>query len=427
MNKSDSEKISGILENLGYEEKFSPEDSSLLIMNTCSIRAMSENKAYSYLGVWKKLKQKNPAVKIAMCGCVAQQTKQKVFAKAPQVDLVFGTQNINELPLLLEKLENQERVCSVLQKPVHMQDSSVPSRKEGVSAWLPIIEGCDYFCTYCVVPYTRGRQRSRMPGDIIKEARQIASEGFKEIILLGQTVDSYGNDIDNPGINLANLLKELNNIDEIARIRFVTSHPADITDELIYNVKELGKVCEYFHIPMQSGSTEVLKRMRRPYTREEYLELIKKIRKEMPGVGLTSDFIAGFPGETEEQFEQTLSMLDEVTFDHCNTAAYSPRKQTPAAVWKDQLPYDEKKRRLNILNKKVRETVQKSQEKYIGKTLEVLVEGFKEDDGKITLTGRTRANKIAHFPGDKDLVGTLVNVHIKQTSIWSLIGEINLS
>ena len=328
MNKSDSEKIAGILNSLGYEKNDSPEGSSLLVMNTCSIRAASENKAYSHLGVWKKLKKKNPDVKIAMCGCVAEQTKEKVFIKAPHVDFIFGTKNIHDLPQLLNEPSAGYR----------------PARKKGLSAWLPIIEGCDYFCTYCVVPYTRGRQISRHPQDIIKEAREIASEGFGEIVLLGQTVDSYGNDLNDKEINLAYLLKELNKIDEIVRIRFVTSHPADITDELIHTVKDLGKVCEYFHIPMQSGNNEVLKQMRRPYTREYYLELVNKIRAEMPDVGITSDFIAAFPGETEEQFMDTISIIDEIMFDHCNTAAYSPRRQTPAAVWKDQVPYEEKKR-----------------------------------------------------------------------------------
>lgn len=422
MNKSDSETMSGILEALGYEKVASPEDATLLIMNTCSIRAMSENKAYSYLGVWKKLKQKNPAVKIAMCGCVAQQTKEKVFARSPQVDLVFGTQNIHELPALLEKVEAGERVCSVMKTPYEEETSYKPTRQAGISAWLPIIEGCDYFCTYCVVPYVRGRQRSRKPEVIIKEARDIAAEGFKEIILLGQTVDSYGNDFNTEGINLSYLLRELNKIDEILRIRFVTSHPSDITDELIETVRDTEKVCEFFHIPMQSGNTEVLKRMRRPYTREEYLALVRKIRDAMPDVGLTSDFIAGFPGETEEQFEDTLSILDEVVFDHCNTAAYSPRRQTPAAVWKDQVPYEDKKRRLNILNKKVRETVEKSHQKYIGRTLEVLVEEFKEENGEILLSGRARNNKIVHFKGDKDLTGQLANVLINEASIWCLKG-----
>lgn len=427
MNKADSEKISGILENLGYEEKSQPGDSCLLIMNTCSIRAMSENKAYSYLGVWKKFKKNNPEVKIAMCGCVAQQTKEKIFQRAPHVDLIFGTHNICELPALISKLEQGERVCSISKTHVDADEDLKPNRRGGISAWLPIIEGCDYFCTYCVVPYTRGRQRSRKPEDIIKEARQIASEGFKEIILLGQTVDSYGNDIDDPDINLASLLKELNKTEGILRIRFVTSHPADITDELIQTVKELDKVCEYFHIPMQSGNTEILKKMRRPYSREDYLTLIEKIRKQMPDVGLTSDFIAGFPGEREEQFNDTLSIIDEVVFDHCNTAAYSPRKQTPAAVWKDQVPYDERKRRLNVLNKKVRETVKKSQERYIGRTLEVLAEDCKKENGETILSGRTGSNKIVHFPGNSDMVGKLANVHIKETSIWSLVGEIVLS
>lgn len=422
MNKSDSETMSGILEALGYEKVSSPEDATLLIMNTCSIRAMSENKAYSYLGVWKKLKQKNPAVKIAMCGCVAQQTKEKVFARSPQVDLVFGTQNIYELPGLLEKVEAGERVCSVMKTPYEGETGYKPVRQAGISAWLPIIEGCDYFCTYCVVPYVRGRQRSRKPEVIFKEAREIAADGFKEIILLGQTVDSYGNDFNTEGIDLSYLLRELNKIDEILRIRFVTSHPSDITDELIEAVRDTEKVCEFFHIPMQSGNTEVLKRMRRPYTREEYLALVRKIKKAMPDVGLTSDFIAGFPGETEEQFLDTISIIDEVVFDHCNTAAYSPRRQTPAAVWKDQIPYEEKKRRLNILNKKVRETVEKSHQKYIGKTLEVLVEDFKEENSEIILTGRARNNKIVHFKGDKDLTGQLVNVLINEASIWCLKG-----
>ncbi len=424
MNKSDSEKISGILESLGYQPTEKPEEASLLIMNTCNIRAMSENKAFSHLGIWKKYKKKNPEIKIAVCGCIAQQQKEKIFTRAPQVDLVFGTHNISELPKLIDDLNNKKRVCSIFKDNCGLESEFKPSRKKGLSAWLPIIEGCDYFCTYCVVPYVRGRQKSRNPDAIIKEALEIASEGYKEIILLGQTVDSYGNDLDNEDINLSNLLKELNKINSIYRIGFVTSHPADITDELIYTVRDTEKVCKYFHIPMQSGSTEVLKRMKRPYSREDYLNLVAKIRKEIPGVGLTSDFIAGFPGEKEEQFYETMSIIDEVIFDHCNTAAYSPRKQTPAAVWKDQVPQEERKRRLNILNKKVRETTKKSNERCIGKTFEVMAEGFNEQNGDIVLNGRTSTNKIVHFKGSQDLIGSLVNVNIKEASIWCLKGDI---
>ncbi len=298
MNKADSEKILGILETLGYKETKIKEEANLLIMNTCSIRAASENKAFSHLGIWKKLKEKNPDIKIVMCGCIAQQTKEKIFKRAPQVDLIFGTHNIEEIPELIKQLEKEKRVCSILKTPYESEKKFYPKREEGFSAWLPIIEGCDYFCTYCVVPYTRGRQRSRLPFDIIQEAKEIISQGYKEIILLGQTVDSYGKDFNNSEITLSYLLRELNKLDELLRIRFLTSHPADITDELIKTVGELDKVCEYFHLPMQSGNTEILDKMRRPYTRKDYLTLVNKIKTEMPDVAITSDFIAGFPGET---------------------------------------------------------------------------------------------------------------------------------
>ncbi len=426
MNKSDSEIMLGILETLGYEETDSKKEADLLIMNTCSIRAMSENKAFSHLGVWnKKFKKIKPHIKIAVCGCVAQQTKEKIFQRAPYVDLIFGTHNIYELPNLLQRLEKEPRVCSILTSPFEGEKEDFePKREKGLSAWLPIIEGCDYFCTYCVVPYTRGRQRSRNPGIIIKEAQNIAKDGFREITLLGQTVDSYGNDFEDENINLSYLLREINKIDGLYRIRFMTSHPSDITDELIQTVKELEKVCEYFHIPMQSGNNEILQKMRRPYTREEYIALIEKIKNAMPDVAVTSDFIAGFPGETDEQFQDTLSIIDEMEFDHCNTAAYSPRKQTPAAVWKNQLTLKVKKDRLNILNDKVKENVKKSNVKYENRTLEVLVEDYKIEDSAVILSGRTRNNKIVHFEGDKTFIGTLQNVFITDGSAWCLKGRL---
>ena len=425
MNKSDSERILGILEEIGYKETVNPKNADLLIINTCSIRAASEDKAYSYLGVWGKWKKSNPNIKIAMCGCVAQQTKENVFRRAPYIDLIFGTHNINELAELIKKLESQEKICSVLKSEFFSKEHDLHvKRKDQISAWVPVIEGCDYFCTYCIVPYTRGRQRSRKPEDIINEAKEAAKEGFKEIVLLGQTVDSYGKDFNDKNIDLANLLKEINTIEDVVRIRFTTSHPADITDELIDTVSKLEKVCEYFHIPMQSGSTTVLKRMKRPYTRDEYISLIKKIRAKMPDVGITTDFIAGFPGETPEQFEKTLSIIEEINFDHCNTAAYSPRRQTPAAVWKDQLSREVKKERLNILNNKVKESTKIANGNYVGKTVEVLVENFSEKDESVILNGRTRSNKIVHFFGDKSLMGSLIWVTITGASSWCFKGKI---
>jgi len=426
MNKSDSEKILGILETQGYKETTVREEAELLIMNTCSIREASENKAFSHLGIWKKLKKTNPDVKIAVCGCIAQQTKEKIFKRAPQVDLIFGTHNIEELPELIKQLSEKDKVCSILKTPYESEETFYSRREEGLSAWLPIIEGCDYFCTYCVVPYTRGRQRSRLPEDIIREAKEIISQGYKEITLLGQTVDSYGKDLNDPEITLSSLLRELNGLVGLMRLRFVTSHPSDITDELIQTVKELDKVCEYFHLPMQSGSTEVLAKMKRPYTREEFLTLVNKIKKEIPDVAITSDFIAGFPGETEEQFNETLSIIDEVGFDQCNVAAYSPRKQTPAAVWKDQVPQDEKKRRHIVLFEKTKEATVKANEKYVGRVLQVLPDNFKEENGETIITGRTRNGKLTHFKGSKDLIGRHVDVEITEASIWCLKGKIKL-
>ena len=424
MNKSDTEKIVGILESVGYIRTQEAQKANLLIINTCSIRAASEDKAFSHLGVWGKWKRSNPELKIAICGCIAQQSKHKIFKRAPYLDLIFGTHNIDELPELISKIKSDQRVCSAPNTPYKSNHNFKIKRENGISAWLPIIEGCDYFCTYCVVPYTRGRQRSRLPEEIIEEAREIANQGYKEITLLGQTVDSYGRDLEDEKISLSNLLKELNKIQNIHRIRFLTSHPHDMTDELIQTVKELDKVCEYFHIPMQSGNTEILHKMRRKYTREEYIELINKIRAQIPEVGITTDFIAGFPGETEEQFEDTLSIIEELGFDQCITAAYSPRLQTPASTWKNHhLSREVKKDRLNRLNEKGKEVTKISNDNEIGRIVEVLVEKYSDEDESI-LYGRARNNKIIHFQGDISLISTLVHVKITSALNWCLKGEL---
>ncbi len=426
MNKSDSERIAGILSHFGYIETENEKEADLLIINTCSIRQLSADKAYSQLGVWGKMKKSKPHIKIGICGCVAQQDKDNIRKRAPYVDLVFGTHNIYELPSLIKRIENDEKVCAITNNPVICNQNDFKIiRKNSVNAWIPIIEGCNNFCTYCVVPFTRGRERSRKPEEIIKEAENIIKEGFKEITLLGQNVDSYGKDFNDNNISLANLLRELNNLDGDFRIRFVTSYPSDITDDLIDAVDECEKVCKYFHIPMQSGNSRILKEMNRRYTKEEYYSIVSKIRNRFPLVTITSDFIAGFPGETEEEFQDTLKAIDELELDYSNTAAYSPRAFTKAGKMTDKfIPENIKYERLERLNEKNREVCLKSNKKFEGKVLTVLVEGKTEKNGKLILNSRADNNKIVHFESDKYDIGDFVNVKITKAQTWCLYGDV---
>ena len=429
MNKADTEKLLGMLDYLGYEqvcEAKNENSADLLIINTCSIRQLSEDKAFSKIGLWRKWKQKRPELKIVFCGCVAQQWGENLFKRAPYVDLVMGTHNINEFPDLVKQIEVDEKICANGEIPIPEGEFKV-KRAKSVNAWINITEGCDNFCTYCIVPYTRGRERSRVPEIIIKEAKEALEEGFKEITLLGQNVDSYGGKCGEKcsDWNLAKLLRELNKLEGKFRIRFVTSYPSDITDELIDTVIECGKVCEYFHIPMQSGSSAVLKKMNRKYTREEYAKIVKKVREKVPNVTITSDFIAGFPGETKEQFEETLSAIREFELDYSNTAAYSPREQTIAAKWEELFLSDEvKKERLARLNEQNRINCLASNKKFIGQEMEVLIEKFEERKEKKVISGRTRNNKMVHIPYNKDLTGKFINVKITDSKTWYLKGEI---
>lgn len=427
MNKSDTERMLGMLSHFGYEEVEDPKLADLLMVNTCSIRQLSEDKAYSLIGSWGKWKKEsNPSLKIGFCGCVAQQKAEKIFKRALYVDFVLGTHNIYKLPEIVKAVENGEKVCECTEthKTEDTRGFSI-KRVKSVNAWINITEGCNNFCTYCIVPYTRGRERSRLPEVIIKEAKDALAEGHKEITLLGQNVDSYGKDFKDKNYRLADLLRDLNALEGNFRIRFVTSYPTDITDELIKTVVELDKVCEYFHIPMQSGSSEVLKKMNRRYDRETYAKIVKKVRDLVPDVTITSDFIAGFPGETEEQFEETLTAIDEFELDYSNVAAYSPREKTVAAKWVDKyIPEDVKNERFQRLNKKVQENCLKSNLKYVGRDMEVLVESFYERRGKFINTGKTRNNKTVHIPCEKDLTGQFVNVRISGAKTWYLNGEI---
>ena len=431
MNKSDTERMLGMLSYMGYEETKEPEQADLLIVNTCSIRQLSEDKAFSQLGVWGKWKHEKvdfKTIKIGISGCVAQQKAESIFKRAPYVDFVLGTHKIYALPEIIERINKGEKVCECTETNAtedNLAKNYDIKRVKGVNAWIPITEGCNNFCTYCIVPYTRGRERSRLPELIIKEAKDALNEGFKEITLLGQNVDSYGKDFKDRNYRLADLLRELNAIDGKFRIRFVTSYPTDITDELIKTVVELDKVCEYFHIPMQSGSSEILKAMNRRYDRQTYAKIVQKVRDMVPDVTITSDFIAGFPGETEEQFQETLTAIDEFELDYSNLAAYSPREKTVAARWTDKfIPEDIKDERFQRLNKKVQENCLKSNLKYVGREMEVLIENFYEHKGKMINTGKTRNFKTVHIPCDKDMTGEFVNVKITGAKTWYLQGEI---
>lgn len=432
MNKSDSERMFGILSHLGYDEVKEPENADLLMINTCSIRQLSEDKAFSMLGTFGKWKNDGKKIKIGLCGCVAQQKAKEIFKRAPYVDFVLGTHKIYALPEIIEKINAGERVCECTETHATEDEKAAGyaiNRVKSVNAWVSITEGCNNFCTYCIVPYTRGRERSRKPEIIIKEVKDALSQGFKEITLLGQNVDSYGKDFSlQTPYRLAQLLRDINSLEGNFRIRFVTSYPTDITDELIKTAVELDKVCEYFHIPMQSGSSEVLKAMNRRYDRETYAKIVKKIRDMVPDVTITSDFIAGFPGETEEQFQETLTAIDEFELDYSNVAAYSPREKTVAAKWVDKfIPEDVKAERFQRLNAKVTENCLKSNLKYVGREMEILVESFYERKGQQIITGKTRNNKTVHVPCEKDLTGEFVNVKIVGAKTWYLKGELKNS
>ena len=418
MNKSDSERIMGIMSHFGYEPS-SEDEADFLIINTCSIRKLSEDKAYSKIGNWGKRKKDGEDIKIGICGCVAQQEKENIFKKYPYVDLIFGTHNIYELPDLLNK---EGRVCAIRDKAVSEKDFEI-IRNKNINAWLPIMEGCNNFCTYCVVPYTRGRERSRTIENIIKEAKQIIKEGFREITLLGQNVDSYGKDLEGKP-TFAHLLRELDKLEGNFRIRFTTSYPTDITDDVIETIKKGSKICECFHIPMQSGNDRILKMMNRRYDVQKYTEIVKKIQNEIENVTVTSDFIAGFPSETEEEFQDTIKQIKLLGLDYSNTAAYSPRPNTPAGKMVDKFVADDiKKRRLIELNETIKEASFNSNKKYVGKTLEVLVEKEKFEDNKRLLEGRLRNNKVVHFESTKHNVGDFVLVKLNKASIWCLFGE----
>jgi len=423
MNVRDSETIAGLLEAMGYVEAASPEEADLILFNTCSVRHSAENKVYGKLGEIMSLKKKNPDILIAFGGCMAQLAEVRQKLKKQGVDVVFGTHNIHELPHLIQKVrESQLPVFKVWEREGQVIESLPSKRQNGISAFVNIMYGCNNFCSYCIVPYTRGRERSRHFADIIKEVKELAANGYKEVTLLGQNVNSYGRGLD-VKIDFADLLRKVNAVEGIERIRFTTSHPKDVSDKLIDTIAECSKVCEHIHMPLQAGSNTVLQRMNRSYTREHYLELVGKIRNKIPGIAITSDLIVGFPGETEEDFRQTLDMVEKVRFDAAFTFMYSPRSGTKAALFGDQVSLEEKKERLQRLNDVQYRIATEINESLAGTVQEVLAEGPSKTN-KEKLTSRTRTNRIVIFSGPKTLIGKLINVKIVKARTFSLFGEL---
>jgi len=426
MNEHDSEKLCAMLDSMGYEQGMMVDECDLIIYNTCAVRENAELKVFGNLGHLKLAKRKNPDLKIAVCGCMMQQPHvvKEIKSKYKHVDLVFGTHNLYKFPELLTKsIESEKLLVDVWDVDGEVVEGLKSNRKFELKAFVNIMYGCNNFCTYCIVPYTRGRERSRTPEDIINEIKELVENGTKEITLLGQNVDSYGKTLENP-MTFAQLLYEVNKIDGLERIRFMTSHPKDISDEVIYAIRDCEKVCEFLHLPVQCGSSSLLKVMNRHYTKEQYLEIIEKAKKEVPGIAFSTDLMIGFPGETEEDLLDTIDVVEKVRYDSAFTFIYSKRKGTPAAEMENQIPEDVKHERFNRVLERVNAIVGEINKSYIGKTVEVLVEGkSKTDENKFM--GRTRQNKLVNFTTeDTNLIGKLVNVDIVDATGFSLIGII---
>ncbi|MGM0689595.1 MAG: tRNA (N6-isopentenyl adenosine(37)-C2)-methylthiotransferase MiaB [Bacillota bacterium] len=423
MNEHDSEVMSAILENIGFCTAPTVEEADLIIINTCAVRKKPEDKVASLLGKYAALKQFNRDLVIAVGGCMSQQEDAAKYIRERfhHVDLIFGTHALPRLPRLIEKAFEKKDTIIDIDEDYADREGLQAAHTSPFKAWLPIIYGCSNFCSYCVVPFVRGRERSRSMKEILAEAKQLALRGYLELTLLGQNVNSYGLDLVEH-FDFSDLLAELNQIDGLERIRFMTSHPKDLSTKLIEMVRYGNKVCEHFHLPVQSGSNRILKIMNRYYTREYYLDLIKRIREAIPGVSITSDIIVGFPGEEEDDFLETLSLVEEARFDNAFSFLFSPRKNTAAAELKDQIIHQEKEKRLQSLNE-VQHRISKEVNSFLASQIvEVLVEGPSKSDPGVQ-TGRTRTNKLVHFAAPADLTGKLVDLKITGVRTWNLVGE----
>lgn len=423
MNENDSGKIKALLESMGFVESLNKLEADFIIFNTCLVRDNAEQKVFGQLGSLKNLKNQNPDMLIAVCGCMMQtgDAKEVIRKKYKNVDIIFGVNNISSLPILIERHLSSGQLEIDTSVNDDIDEIVTTKRDNNINGYVNIMTGCNNFCTYCIVPYARGRENSRSLSSIVKEVEQMVADGYKEVTLLGQNVNSYGKNLDKP-VSFTELLKTIDDIDGLERIRFLTSHPKDISDELIDAMGSLDKVCENIHLPFQAGSNSVLKRMNRKYTREDYLEIIGKLRKSCPEITFSTDIIVGFPGESEEDFQKTLDLVKEVRYEQAFTFKYNRRPGTKADLFEDQVDEAVKQDRFERLLDVLYPIFYEENKKYLDTDQEVLIEGLSKNNPDI-LTGRTRTFKLVNVKADKSLIGKLVNVHITDFNSFALSGE----
>ena len=445
MNEYDSEIMAGLLKDSDYHLTDDIREANVILLNTCYVREKVKHKVYSKLGELRKLKEKKPGLILGLCGCLVQKEPKETLRQAPYLDFILGTSNFFELPQVLREISGDNRgggergdqvavpfMAQARKRRTQVirveEGRAVPEnlpklRKRKFGAFVPVIRGCDNFCSYCNVPYVRGREKSRSPKNILKEIEGLSHQGYKEVTLLGQNVNSYGRGLERK-IDFADLLGLVNQVEGLSRIRFTTSHPKDLSDKLIKGMAELDKVCEHLHLPIQSGSNRILSRMNRGYTREKYKYLVNKIRQLIPQISLTTDIIVGFPGETEKDFEDTLDLVKEIGFDGAFTFCYSPLAGTKAAEFKEKVTQEVSKERLRKLIEVQQKITMERNKPLIGQNLEVLVEGISKKS-PYELEGRTRGNKIVIFKGKENLIDELIFLRITEAGCWALRGEIN--
>ena len=424
-NEADSETMAGILELMGFKNTSDETDADVILINTCAIRENAENRIWGELGRLKAYKRQNPNLILGLAGCMAQEENvvDRILKKYQHVDIVFGTHNIHKLPDYIQTaMFAKERVIEVYSKEGEIVENLPKTRNHQYKAWVNIMFGCDEFCTYCIVPYTRGKERSRSKDEIIEEVKELVKHGYQEVTLLGQNVNAYGKDRKEDDYTFGDLLRDLNDTG-INRIRFTTSHPHDLDTKTMEAMRDCGHVMPFFHLPVQSGSNRVLKKMNRHYTKESYLDKLNELKNTVPGISVTTDIIVGFPGETEEDFLETLDLVEKADFEGAFTFVFSKREGTPAAKFEDNTPEDEKKQRLYRLNEKINEGYLRGSQRFLGETVKVLVDGISKHDDSV-LAGYSEHQKLVNFKGNKSLIGHIVNVKITVAKTWFLMGEL---